>query len=216
MRFLIILGFLLGFGGVLSASVLVPWGAHERVRARATVAQNGGRIESFLIRLPADRIAATGAGEAESLIDDPVSRVTPPEGLAETEFTVEQYKLRNVDGDVIGVAMRHWTRVAGVGSGAWAVSIPGRGTLVWNSDGDVATELANALSAAGARSGIDWHGELTLDATANSRKGSIVTGTQEFGGVTGAVDERWNISSVSGAGELRGTIVLDTVVNQSS
>lgn len=216
MRFLIILGFLLGFGGVLTAAALVPWGAQERIRSQATVARNGGRHETFVIRLPADRIASAGAGVTGPLTGDPVARVTPPPALADTRFAVEQFKLRNERGDVIGVAMRHWTHAEGVGASTWVANIPGRGALVWTSQGELPSELASALSAAGARPGIEWHGELSFVAGANERNGVVVTGTEDFAESSGVVEEIWAISGVGGDGELRGTITLDTTVNQSS
>ena len=50
-----------GFGGTLAAGHFVPWFPHARLPSHTSVVANGGRAEQFLIRLPADRIAATGA-----------------------------------------------------------------------------------------------------------------------------------------------------------
>ena len=61
MRALFLLAIALGFGGTLAAAHWVPWISHPRLPSQTTVVANGGRAEQFLIRLPADRIAATDA-----------------------------------------------------------------------------------------------------------------------------------------------------------
>jgi hypothetical protein len=216
MKFLIILGFLLGFGAVLSAAGLAPIAIHERIASRATVANNGGRVETFVIRLPADRIAATGNLPAGAAAIDPVTKIDPPDALANAEFVVEQFKIRNIDGDVIGTAMRHWTRADGRSASTWSVSIPSRGTLLWNAEGDAFATLSAAMDAAGARSGAVWEGRLAVAIATDQNAGQVILGTEEFLGSAGTVEETWELSGVGGNGELRGTISLTTRVSQPS
>ena len=216
MRFLIILGFFLGFGGVLTAAVFAPYGAQERVRSRTTVENNGGRLETFIVRLPADRIVSTSAGISGPLATETARSVAAPPGLEGTQFAVEQFKLRNVDGDVVGLATRHWTRVDGAGVSTWAVSLPGRGSLVWSQEGDTPTQLTNTLASVGVQAGTAWHGEFDFDATASGSNGRVIAGTEEFENTSGFVEEIWSVSGVSSDGELSGTITLNSVVNQTS
>ncbi|MGD2167794.1 MAG: hypothetical protein PVF63_06770 [Gammaproteobacteria bacterium] len=215
MKFLIIFGFLLGFGGVLAAAGLAPIAIHERIDSKTSVANNGGRLETFIIRLPADRIASAGSVGPRRSVIDPVTRIESPAVPADSEFMIEQFKLRNIDGEVIGVAMRHWTLADGASAGTWSVSIPSRGTLVWNADGDAPAILSAAIASAGVQSGAAWQGELPVPLTGDQNSGQVVTGTEEFDGSTGFVEEIWDITGVGDKGEIRGTISLNTRVSRS-
>ena len=108
--------------------------------------------------------------------------------------------------------MRHFTSTDSQGAVTWALSIPSRGTLVWNTDVEGPGELADGLVAAGVRSGIPWQGEMTIPIPA----GDVLTGTQEFSSSSGTIEETWEITGVGDDGELRGTIVLDTIVQRST
>lgn len=215
MKFLLVLGFLLGFGGVLTAAGLAPLADQERIASRTSVANNGGRLETFVIRLPADRIATTGSLARQSFAIDPVTVIEPPAALANSEFMIEQFKLRNVDGDVIGVAMRHWMSADAQSASTWSVNIPSRGTLVWTSEGDAPAVLAAAIAAAGVQPGVAWQGELAVPLAGNANSGRVITGTEEFDGSSGLVEETWDITGVGGNGELRGTISLHTRVSRA-
>lgn len=215
MKFLIVLGFLLGFGGVLAAAGLAPIAVHERIASRTSVANNGGRLETFVIRLPADRIATTGSVSQGRSVIDPVTGIDPPAALAGAEFVIEQFKLRNIDGEVIGVAMRHWTRSDDTSASTWSVSVPSRGTLVWTAEGDAPALLAAAVTAAGVQPGVAWQGELLVPIAADQNSAQVVTGTEEFAGSAGLVEEIWEISGIGNNGEFHGTISLHTRVSQT-
>lgn len=215
MKFLLILGFLLGFGGIMTAAGLAPIAGHERVASRSSVANNGGRLETFIIRLPADRIAATGSVSESAFAVDPLTGIEPPAELANSPFVVEQFKLRNIAGDVIGIAMRHWTSADDESASGWTVSIPSRGTLVWGSTGNAPAILASALAGVGVQNGIAWQGELSVPFARDENEGQVLAGTEEFAGGTGFVEEVWDISGVGGTGELRGTITLNTRVSRA-
>ena len=66
MKIVFLFGLLVGFGGTLCGAYFTPWLKHTRLPSQTSVVANGGRAEQFLIRLPADRIAATD-GEAGGL-----------------------------------------------------------------------------------------------------------------------------------------------------
>jgi hypothetical protein len=215
MKFLVILGFLIGFGGVLTAAGFVPLASQERVVSQTSVANNGGRLENFIIRLPADRITTTGDQARPRLVLDPVTAVAAPADLATAGFMLEQFKLRNVDGDVIGTAMRHWTEADDASASTWSVSLPSRGTLVWVSEGNAPGRLSAALAAAGAVPGVAWEGELRVPLADDDNIGRVVTGTEEFAGSAGVVAEVWDVSGVGSNGELRGTISIETRVSRA-
>ena len=61
MKIVFLVAVLLGFGGTLAGAHYAPWREHARLPSHTTVVANGGRAEQLLIRLPADRIAATDA-----------------------------------------------------------------------------------------------------------------------------------------------------------
>lgn len=214
MKFLIILGFLMGFGGVLAAAGFAPIAVQERVASRTSVANNGGRLETFIVRLPSDRIATTGSALAGVPGIDPVSRIDPPESIADSPYLIEQFKLRNLDGEVIGIAARHWTQADAQSHSTWQISIPSRGTLVWSSPGNTPATLAAAIAAQGAQAGSAWEDAVTVAVAVNENEGRVLAGTEEFAGSSGLVEEAWEISGIGGNGELRGTISLDTRVSR--
>ena len=214
MKFLITIGFLLGFGGVLAAAGLAPVAIQERIASRTSVANNGGRVETFIIRLPADRIATTGASASGNAAIDPLTRIDPPAALRSAEFVIEQFKLRNIDGDVIGTAVRHWTRADEQPASTWSISIPSRGTLVWNAQADAAASLAAASASAGIPAATAWQGRLEVPVAVADSAAVVVLGTEEFRGSTGFVDETWELTGIGSAGELRGTISLTTRVSR--
>jgi len=212
MKFLLIIGFLTGFAAVLAGAGLAPIAAQQRLASQTSVANNGGRLETFTIRLPADRIVSTGGAAAGILAGDPATRIDPPAALAGTDFSVEQYKLRDVSGAVIGIAIRQWT----AGGTTWALGIPARGTVVWTSEGNAGSALDRALIGAGVQSGVAWQGELRVPVAEGGGAGAVVTGTEEFQDISGRVEEIWELSGIDGNGELRGTVTLTTTVNQTS
>jgi hypothetical protein len=205
----------LGFCGVLAAAHYVPWVAHVRLPSKTSVVANGGRAEQFVIRLPVDRISATGsktagiraAGKASSL----------PPSLAADSILVEHFKVRDADGNVVGIAARHWSADArGLGA-AWSLLIPSRGALLLTSPGEQSGVLDAALAKAGYHAGEDWTGDVRVELAASKpESGAIAGGSEEFAGLAGEYTEIWTVTGVSEAGELRGTIELDTVTRHGS
>jgi hypothetical protein len=71
--------------------------------------------------------------------------------------------------------------------------------------------LEASLRERGYAAGRAWDGEVELMVTRPDAPGILTAGTQEFAGLSGAYLETWTVAGVAEDGELRGTIVLDTV-----
>jgi len=173
------------------------------------VIANGGRSEQFLIRLPSDLIqagpvaprhAATGAAHAAD--------GTPADtaGTAVPGVLVEHFKLRDVNGNVLGVAARHFGESEG--SAAWVLAIPSRGTLVAVGRGASPRVVETALAERGWRPGTDLATEFGLELTPAAVS---VAATGEFEGIDFNVTESRSIAGVDSDGAVRGTITLGTV-----
>ncbi len=210
MRTLFLLAIAVGVGGTLAAAHFVPWAAHDRLPSQTSVVANGGRAEQFVIRLPADRIAATDgtAGGLRSVSEQ--GALALPAKFASAPLLIEQFKLRDSAGQVVGVAARHWAHAGGGPTTAWSVLIPARGALLLRAPGEAGGALDAALMRAGYTRGSAWEGSVEL-ALAPNRAGVVAGGSGEFEGLMGSYTETWKIAGVNAAGELRGTIELYTV-----
>src|SRR5690606_2044880 len=207
MRAAFIAGFLLCLAGVLALAAYAPWVRHPRLDSLTQVVPNGGRAERFLIRLPADEIAAAGTAE-NGLIGNKRGGDLGLEGPA---WRSEQFKLRDADGNVIGVAARHWTQLSDGSAVAWALVIPSRGALLLSGAGETREEIDSALRRGGYGAGA-WSGQVELAIGGRERSGGVLAGSDEFDGLMGDYRERWSLSGVLDDGGLRGTVELDTVM----
>src|SRR5690606_356897 len=203
---LFIVGVALGFAAVLAAARFAPWLDPVRLPSHTTVVANGGRAETFVIRLPADRIAAAGSEAAGLRADAEASAA-----LVSAEVLVEQFKVRDREGQVIGIAARHWAPADGAAGAAWLLVVPGRGTMLLTGEAEPARALDAALAAAGRRAGTAWSGELRVTFPRAPSVGRVQGGTHEFAGLEGTYTETWTVTGVGESGELRGTIELATV-----
>lgn len=211
MRTAFIFGVVLGLAGILAAAKYAPWVSPERLPSHTSVVANGGRAETFVIRLPADRISAQG-GEGVGIRGGTFpSGAALPEPFAAAPLLVEHFKVRDRDGTVIGVAARHWAQPAGQASAAWLVVIPSRGALLLTADGEPAGAVDAALAAAGRPPNGAWSGDATIEAAQGDAGGRIVGGSGEFDALEGRYSETWTVTGVGESGELKGTIELSTV-----
>ena len=213
MKSTFIFGFVLGLFGLLVGAYFAPWASYERVASKTKVAMNGGREESFVIRLPDDRIAAAGLGV---LNVDPNVGVALPTDLPGEGFLGEQFKLRDADGTVIGVAARHWTMSERGPATTWALSIPSRGTVVLAANDTGPSRVWQALEGAGYREGSAWSGEIVVEVAGTETSTRVPAGTDEFAATEGRYEESWTLTGVSDAGELRGTVLIRTTVNSKT
>ncbi len=211
MKYSFLIGLVLGFVGLLGAAGGYPWVQHARVASRTEVVPNGGRAEHFTIRLPADRIGGFSVSGGEG--PRPASR----EGLA-AQLSVEQFKLRDVNGRVIGLAARHRMDSADGSDIAWLVSIPSRGALMLADSADSADTLTRALARSDYVEGAAWQGDASFGTVTAGDGGTagFSAGTAEFADLEIGFSEQWSVTGVDARGTLRGTIELSTVSRHGS
>lgn len=198
MKATFLIGLLTGLLGVFAGAYYAPWGQHLRLPSHTSVQANGGRMERFLVRLPADRIAGHGEG---------LDRL-PLSAGAGTALAVDHYKLRDVDGSVIGVAARHTTSTDEGPVAVWSVVIPSRGGFVLTGESQD-TAVLDGLQRSGYRPGDAWTGD--LQAGADRESGRLVSGSEEFETLRGTYTESWHLTGVDEAGVPRGTVELTMV-----
>jgi hypothetical protein len=213
MKIVFLLALLIGFGGTLAGAHYAPGLKHARLPSKTSVVANGGRAEKFLIRLPADRIAATD-GEAGGLRAKGVDglMMMPAQFVAEP-LLVEHFKVRDAGGAVIGVAARHWNGTGAEATTTWSVLIPSRGALVMSSRGEAKAALDSALRARGYNAGKEWAGAVTLPMTGDGQ-GVVAAGTGEFEKLSGTYTETWSVAAIDEDGKVSGTIELATVTSK--
>jgi hypothetical protein len=213
MKIVFLLALLIGFGGTLAGAHYAPGLKHARLPSKTSVVANGGRGEKFLIRLPADRIAATD-GEAGGLRAKGADAVMmmPAQFVAEP-LLIEHFKIRDAGGAVIGVAARHWNGTGAEATTTWSVLIPSRGALVMSSRGEARGALDSALRTRGYSAGKDWAGTVTLPMTGDGQ-GVVATGTGEFENLLGTYTETWSVAAVDEEGKVSGTIELATITSR--
>ena len=203
-------GILLGLVVAIGAARFYPWVDRPRSASLTTVLHNGGRVEEFVIRFPVDRIASAGGAEMGLRAKAYPDGVELPAEIAAQAVLVEHFKLRDRDGDVIGVAARHASVAEAEATSAWALTIPSRGTMRLLGAAEPGA-LDLALAAEGRVEGLPWSGDLEWSVGAtDAESGLVAGGSHEFAGLTGTYNEEWLISGVSQFGELRGTIMLHT------
>ncbi len=209
-RFVLILGLLFGLLGGLAAATMVEWVDHPRLRAHVSVQPNGGALEQFVIRLPRDRIFDSGApgGLPARFPADVELPSNLPAGVH-----IEQFKLRDREGEVIGVAARHTQTLAATTTAAWVLYLPGRGSLMLHHV-EPSSGIADELNRRGLSAGTAWNGEVRLQRTAGPAvegRGQVSGGSFEFARHTGSYAETWRLTGIDTEGQLRGTIELDTL-----
>jgi hypothetical protein len=213
MKLVLLLAILCGFGGTLASAHFAPWLAHARLPSQTSVVANGGRAERFLIRLPADRIAATD-GEADGLRAARAGTAMPlPAQFLAEPLLVEHFKIRDTAGNVIGVAARHWSGGAGAAATTWSLLIPSRGAVVLSGPGEARGALDAALRSKGYSVGKAWEGEVEVPMVID-KDGVVSAGTGEFEGLAGTYSETWSVAAVEADGKVSGTIELSTTTSR--
>jgi hypothetical protein len=210
MKTLLLLTVLLGFGATLAGAHFAPGLEHARLPSHTTVVANGGRSESFLIRLPADRIAATDGAAGGMRALHAAGAMQLPAQLMDQPVLIEHFKVRDAEGSVVGVAARHWSTDVGGPTTVWSVLIPSRGAVVLRARGEQRGAVDAALRAKGYAAGKAWDGEIRVAMTGDE-PGAVAVGSGEFANLSGSYTESWTLAGVDEAGELRGTIELATI-----
>ena len=213
MKTLLLVAFVCGFGGTLAAAHFAPWLQHTRLPSHTSVVANGGRAEQFVIRLPADRIAATD-GEAGGLRANGLAgRMALPAQFVADPLLVEHFKVRDAAGSVVGVAARHWHGAGAAATTTWSILIPSRGALVLSAFGEPRGAVESALRANGYSPGKAWSGRISVPMIAQGQLGAVTTGTGEFEGLSGNYTEAWTVAAVDEDGRVSGTVQIDTVTS---
>lgn len=215
LKAMFISGLFLGLAAVFAGAGYYPWIDHPRLAARTQVLPNGGRSETFLVRLPVDRIAAMGGGGGLAARSFP-PKLALPDALAAEAVQLDHFKVRDVAGNVIGIAARHAVGTAQGVAVVWSLTIPSRGTL-WLSGVTAEGALDTALDALGYESGETWSGELSMQYGGHDAvSGQVIGGSDEFAALGGSYTEHWYVTGIDDTGELRGTIELATLIASGS
>lgn len=215
MKIVFLLAILGGFGGTLAGAHFVPWLKHARLPSHTAVVANGGRSEQFVIRLPADRIAATD-GEIGGVRSKGISApMALPAQFGTEPLLVEHFKVRDTAGSVVGVAARHWSGSGASPTTTWSVLIPSRGALVLSAPGEARGAIETALRSGGYTAGKAWSGQVVVPMTPQREPGVVATGTGEFEGLAGSYTEAWTLAAVDENGQFSGTVEINTVTSNA-
>lgn len=184
-----LVGVFLGLFAATGAAWFYPWVDQARATSLTTVAHNGGRLEDFVIRFPVDRIATAGTPEMGLRAKPFPEGADLPNELA-NGLLVEHFKLRDIEGNVIGIAARHSSLADDTGASAWALTIPRRGTMRLIGVAEPG-ELDSELSAAGRTDGRAWSGDIAMMVGGESGvSGRVAGGSDEFDGLVGSYSEQ--------------------------
>lgn len=201
---------------VLAAAVY-PVPEHQRYRSSIGVLTNGGRQEDFNIDWPRDRIAVSPAG---ALQDAGGVLVLPAGGAAAAG--VELFRLRDVAGNVVGLASRVTAAVPGpqarlLQASDWMLYLPSRGALFLSQFNAIDVAARPRPDGAGLLPAQDaanfWAAGTRLRISAGPHAdggGKVVRGTGEFAGLSGSYEETWELGEVTADGATRGRILLST------
>lgn len=197
MKRLLQLGFLLGLAGTFALAWFAPVFEYTRYRSATSVVANGGRVEQFLVHLPVDRIESpTGAGAS-----------------ANAGARMQHYKLRDADGNVIGIAARHELQAGDSVQTAWLLAIPSRGSIALAANGPGEGAIESAIAARGITAGQTIEQPLSIDSNQPARS---VSATGEFSEIDFELVETWVVTGLDDNGGIRGTLRLNTIGRRST
>lgn len=199
---------------------------HFRYRSLIDVQTNGGRSETFVIRWPQDRLDLPGelivgdrvtraAAQGMMVLDDPAGR----------RLSAELFRLRDREGNIIGLAGRMSSAAAGAArsSSDWLLVIPARGSLaLTQADArDLTVRRVDDGQSVYARAAADLPGfwaagrRYRMSTGPQGGAGRVVQGSDEFAGLAGRFTETWELEELAADGATRGRIVLETVLQRS-
>jgi hypothetical protein len=185
----------LAFGLLLTflAATFFPLPQPAKIYSEATVLANGGREEVYFIRLPDDRLGSPRAAATANFPQQAFSATGKERVLAEL------FRVRNAEGEIVGLATRMKGPVASAANTPeavtdWMLLLPGRGALLM-SYGNVAV-----------RSKSDFPVDRMGFSPANS--GVVVAGTGDFEGLVGFYQEKTTIEKVDADGQTYGLVTL--------
>jgi len=185
--------FIIGVLLTLLGARFYPLPDATRYRSDSMALANGGREESFFIRLPDDRLGSPRAAAVEAF---------PLQSFAsegDGRVLAELFRLRDSEGRVVGLASKMTGDVAVAADRArenadWMILIPSRGALLGSTQGLPTDENQRYP-----------RGYMGLDP---GRAGLLLHGTGDFAGLTGFFQEDVRIAGVDGAGLAEGELEL--------
>lgn len=176
-----IFGVILGIGAAGGAVYSFQVVDLHREASQVTVKANGGKVETFRINLPRDRIMVGMAGSANSL---PAELEWPGRSMI-GDLQAEMFKVRDQNNAVIGIASRLASRAEATGPFIeWMLHLPARGTVY------VKMNISP---------GADGY-----------RNGRLIAGTREFEKLSGSVREQFIAADGQGRFDGSGRIELET------
>lgn len=200
MKRLLQLGFILGLAGTLAAAYYAPFFEYTRYRSAANVIPNGGRLEQFMALLPTDRIDAAPASRSSAANADAATRIS-------------HFKLRDSDGNVIGLVARHAVTIADMTEVSWLVTIPSRGSIVLAASSPSPDSIEAIVSSRGFSPGQDIEPALSID---HAMPAKSVAASGEFSNIDFELVETWVVTGLEEDGQIRGTLSLNTVGRRST
>lgn len=159
----IIIGFFIGIALAVGVGGWMPLVAHERLTSITRVAPNGGRIETFRISLPDDRLVAAAGVNVATVTESLSLNLPAVPQLADTQ--VELFRIRDTDSNVIGLASR--TIDGSAGAADWLLYFPARGALFLRTDESRAAKTGSLV-----------------------RTGRVLGGTESMASQIGTFEER--------------------------
>jgi len=177
-----LLATILGALGAGGLTWYVPAVDLHRERSLISVQANGGNVEDFFINLPRDRIMV-GLPNPDASI--PAALEWPGQEIV-GDVQAEIFKVRDRNNTVIGVGSRLASAVEATGSFIeWTIHLPARGTMY--------VKMEITPSADGFRNGV------------------LVSGTRDFGTLSGAVREQF-VADVGESDDIQSRIQLQTAL----
>ncbi|MGI9330079.1 MAG: hypothetical protein ACR2QB_05130 [Gammaproteobacteria bacterium] len=214
--------FLAGIVLTVALAALFPLPRHERFVSHIEALNNGGRGEEFQIRWPQDRLNLDSESTRLQLGD--TAGLVVMAGDVAGPAAVELFRLRDVQGSVIGLASRLTAPMPGRRGGMqsvsnWTLAIPSRGSLLLSQE--------NGADMGPVRRGGGWVAAADAPdfwATGNryrisagpapGGRGRVLKGSGEFAGLSGDYSEVWELKN-SGADERsEGLIKLSTLTTR--
>jgi hypothetical protein len=197
MKRLLQLGFVLGLVGTIAAAWFAPMFGYARYRSATSVIANGGRVEQFQVHLPVDRIESAAVSERSK----------------DSGMRIEHFKLRDAEGNVIGLVARHEVARGDTAETAWLLTIPSRGTIALAASGPSTSSIESQVAARGMTAGDTTSQAISIDA---GQPGRSVAATGEFSGIDFELVETWVVTGIDENGAIRGTLRLNTLGRQST
>lgn len=173
-------GIILGAAAAGTVLYFVPLVDQVREYSIIGVMPNGGNAETFHANIPTDRIM-TGAPRAATPL--PTGLNWPADSMF-ANARVELFKIRNSKDAVVGVASRIAASNQDGDLIEWVLHLPARGSAY--------ILMQPTLPESG------------------DRVGSLRAGTQEFGSLTGQLNERWSADTTDAEDAPRGRLELRT------